>query len=134
MAKYGSNSFDISFGGTSMKAHVQTINQFDVEALTEDSQAFGDIWGAVLPTGTKRASDVEIGGLYDDAAGGPSAVLLAALPAGPATAASAIILTWGGAKTSSFNAFMVKFGRQATRNGVTRYTATLRPTGAVSEA
>ncbi len=134
MSKYGAKDFSISFGGTNITPHVDTINGFDVEALTVDGKPLGTAWPTPVPTGDKQASDVEIGGLYDDAAGGPSAVLLAALPTGPSTAASAVVLTWGGAKTSSFNAFCVKFTRQATKNQVTRYTATIRPTGTVTEA
>jgi hypothetical protein len=136
MAKYGASAFVMSFGGTDITAHIQSINAFDIEAITEDSKSFGDTWGEVLPTGDKQASDVEIEGFYDDAAGGPVAVLQAALAAisGPATAASAVVLTWGGGKTSSFNAFCVKFSRIAQRNQITRYRATVRPTGAVTEA
>ncbi len=134
MAKYGPTDFALSFGGTAMTAHIDTINGFDVEAVTVDSKTFGDAWREVLPTGDKQASDVEVEGLYDDAAGGPSLVFLAALPAGPATAASAVVMTWGGAKTSSYNAFMVKFTRVASRNQITRYKATIRVTGAVTEA
>ncbi len=134
MAKYGSNVFALSFGGNVMTAHIQSINGFDVEANTQDSQPFGDVWAKVLPTGTKKAADLVVGGLYDDAAGGPSAVFLAAMPTGPATAASAVVLTWGAAKTSSFDAYCVKFARKVTRNGITEYEATIRPTGTVSEA
>lgn len=134
MAKYGGKDFSILFGGTNITAHVQEINSFDVESLTEDGKSFGDIWPEPTPTGDKQASDVEIGGFYDDAAGGPSAVLLAALPTGPSSATSAVVLTWGGAKTSSFSAYCTKFGRKATRNGITRYTATIKPNGAVTEA
>lgn len=134
MAKYGSINFGFSFGGTDMTAHIQSVNGFDVESVTEDSQSFGDTWPEVLPTGNKRASDVEVEGLFDDAAGGPSAIFLAALPTAPSTAPSAVVMTWGGTKTSSYNAFCVKFTRIATRNQITRYRATIRPTGAVTEA
>jgi hypothetical protein len=136
MAKYGASSYTISFGGTNITAHVMSVNGFDVEAITEDSKSFGDSWAEVLPTGDKQASDRELQGFYDDAAGGPSAVLLAALTAltGPGVAASAVVETWGGAKTSSYNAFCVKFTRGVTKNAITKYTATLRITGAVTEA
>lgn len=134
MSKYGSHNFALSWAGTDMTAHIQSINGFDVEAPTEDAKPFGVQWDAVLPTGQKKASDIEVEGLYDDAAGGPSAVFLAALPSGPTTAPSAVVLTWGGSKTSSFNAYLVKFTRIATRNAITRYRATIRPTGTVTEA
>ena len=134
MAKYGTSDFILSFGGTAMTAHTQSVNGFDVESNMEDSQSFGVSWAATLATGTKKASDLEVEGFYDDAAGGPSAVYLAALPTGPATATSAVIITWGSTKTSSFAAYCVKFSRMATRNQITRYKATIRPSGAVTEA
>ena len=134
MAKYGAKDYSMTFGGTNMTAHIQSVNGFDVESIMEDSKSLGDTWAESLATGDMQASDREFEGMYDDAAGGPSAVFLAALPTGPSTAASAVVETWGGTKTSSYNAFCVKFSRQVTKNNITRYKATVRPTGAVTEA
>ena len=136
MAKYSGANFAFSFGGTAMAAHIQSFAGFDVENILEDSKTFGDTWAEVLATGDKQASDVEAEGFYDDAAGGPSAVFLAAYTAttGPASAATACIITWGSTKTSSFNAYVAKFTRIAARNTITRYKVNLKVTGAVTEA
>jgi hypothetical protein len=136
MAMYSGKDFAFSFGGTQMKAHIQSFGSFDVENILEDSKAFGDFWAEVLPTGDKQASDIDIDGMYDDAAGGPNAVFGAAFAAttGPSSSATACIITWGSTKTSSFSAYVKKWGRTATRNQITRYKATLTVTGAVTEA
>ncbi len=135
MAKHGSNSFAFSFGGTNMTAHIQSINSFDVESIMEDSKSLGDAWAEVLATGAQQVSSpVEVEGLYDDAAGGPDAVFRAARPTGPSSSSSEVIITWGGSKTSTFQAFCTKFSRMVTKNNITRYKATITPTGAVTEA
>lgn len=134
MAKYAGSNFSLTFNAQNMTAHILSINGVDVESIMDDGKPFGVAWPVPVPTGDKQASDVEVEGMYDDAAGGPSAVFLAALPTAPSTAAVALSITWGGAKVTSGNAFCVKFSRMVVRNQVTRYRATLRWTGTVSEA
>ncbi len=134
MAKYGGKDFALSFAGQNMTAHIQTINGFDVEALTVDGKPFGQATPKPIPTGDLQYSDVEVGGLYDDTAvTGPDAVFRGNLPTGPATASSALVMTWGGTKTTTTQAFCVKFTRKATKNQITEFSATLRITGALTE-
>lgn len=135
MAKYGGKDFALSFGGTAMTAHILTVNSFDVEAVTIDGKPLGSAYPKPTPTGDLAYSDVEVEGLYDDTAvSGPDAVFRAAMPTGPASASSALILTWGGTKTSTGQAFCTKFTRQASKNEITRFRATLKWTGQVTEA
>lgn len=134
MAKYGANSFSMSFAASNITAHVQSINSVEVESILEDSKPINGVWAESLASGAQQMSDVEIEGLYDDAAGGPDAVLRAARPTGPASSPGATVLTWGGSKTTSFNAFVQKFARTVTKNQITRYKVTLKPTGTVTEA
>jgi hypothetical protein len=134
MAKYGSNSFVISVATKDMTQYVQSINGFEVEGLTADSQTLGDIWAEVLPTGTKRASDVVLRGFYDDTATDGVKAVLGTVASTPGATPVAVVLTWGSTNTSSFNAFIVKFTRIATKNSITDYESTLRVTGAVTEA
>lgn len=134
MAKYGSDDLSISVddsGGTpvDLTQYVQTINGLDIEALTEESHSFGDAWVEHLFTGIKRGNDLTIGGFYDDTAStGPDAVLI-----GIGTTRT-VTITWGGAKTSSFEAIIINYRRNPVRNELTKYEAVLRPTGAVTEA
>ena len=129
MTKYSSKDLDLSVGGQSMKAHILDDVTLLVEAKTEEATAFGSEWESHVSTGIKRADPITVGGYYDDTATtGPDAkfnVLGTTLT---------IIITWGGSKTSSFSAIAQKYQRVGTSGGMTRYVATLLPTGEVTEA
>ena len=130
MAKYGQNDFMISVGGTDMSSHVDTINGADIEALVQQTDGFGDTWMEQLYVGVRRMDPVVCEGFYDDVANGPSDVF-----SGSAIGSIvAVILTWGGAKTTSFNAVISSWGRNPGRGELHRFTATLTPTGVVVEA
>ncbi|HXO85230.1 MAG TPA: hypothetical protein VN803_06870 [Gemmatimonadales bacterium] len=135
MAKYGGKDFALSFAAQVMTAHILSINGFDVEAVTIDGKPFGTAYPKPIPTGDVNYSDIEVSGLYDDTATtGPDAVFRGNMPTGPASAASALVLTWGGAKTSTGTAFCVKYTRKVTKNQITEFTATLRISGQMTEA
>jgi hypothetical protein len=134
VAKYGSPSVVVSFGGTAITQHVQEINGVDIESLMEESHSFGDTWFESLATGMKKGSDVVLSGLYDDTATtGPDA-LFVTTAAGPSTAGTALVITYGGSKTTTYSVFIVKYSRMLSRGKLHRYSVTLRPTGAITEA
>lgn len=129
MAKYSSKDLELTAGGTPMKAHILDDLTIGVEINLEESTAFGDTWAAFLSTGVQRAAPFTVGGIYDDTATtGPNAKFNT-----PGTTI-AIVTTWGGTKTSTFNAIVQKYERLAKIGAMTRYIATLQPTGAVTEA
>lgn len=129
MAKYGSDDLEITVAGTSIKNYVDTLNGVDIEAMLQESHAFGDSWVEQLFSGVKRASPLVVAGFYDDTATtGPDALLNAI------GTTVAIVITWGGTKTSSFSAIIKMYKRMPNRGESTRYEATLEPTGAVTEA
>lgn len=135
MAKYGGKDFALSFAGQNMTAHILSVNGFDVEAVMVDAKPMGSAYPKPLATGDVNYSDIEVSGLYDDTATtGPDVVFRGNMPTGPATAAQALVLTWGGAKTSTGTAHCVKYTRKATKNQITEYTATLRISGQMVEA
>ena len=73
--------------------------------------------------------DIELTGFYDDTATtGPDAVFNA--PGETRT----LKITWGGTKTSSVETIIAGYQRQAAVKESTKYTVTLKPTGAVTEA
>lgn len=131
MAKYGQSDFIISVGGTNMSQHVDTLNGADIEAMLQQSDTFGDSWVEQLYTGIRRMEPIVVEGFYDDTATtGPDAKF-----GGAALGTTvAVVLTWGGAKTSSFNAVISRYARTPGRGELSRYAATLTPTGAVTEA
>lgn len=129
MAKYGSNSILITVGGTEMKPYVDTINEVSVEALLQESTAFGDTWAAHLYTGIRQMAPLTLEGYYDDTATtGPDAKF------NTLGTTVAVVITYGGTKTSSFSAIVQKYTRKSVRKELTRYVVTLQPTGAVTEA
>lgn len=129
MAKYSSKDLDLSVGAQSMKAHIQDELTLAVEVMTEEAAAFGDAWEKHISTGIKRADEITVGGFYDDTVTtGPDAkfnVLGTELT---------IVITWGGTKTSTFTAIAQKYERMAQVGQMTRYVATLLPTGEIQEA
>lgn len=129
MAKYSSKDLDLSVGGTSMKAHILDDVTLSVEIGTEESTAFGDTWQQNISTGIKKAAPITVGGYYDDTATTGPDVKFNTLGT-----TIAIIITWGGSKTSTFSEIVQKYDRLGKVNGMTRYVATLLPTGTITEA
>lgn len=131
MAKYGSNALSLTIGGTEIKAYLRENVELEVEGASEDSTAFGDTWFKELTATLKRGLPFTVRGMYDDtAATGPDAKL------GVATIGTevAVVITWGGAKTSTFQALIKKYKRLASIGKLTAFESTLIPTGTVGEA
>ena len=68
MAKYGSNSLIVAVDNSSgtpvtMTNYVTSINAVSVEALLQETTAFGDAWQEQLSTGMRRAEPIVLGGL-----------------------------------------------------------------------
>ena len=129
MAQYGPDDFAITLGGNTFEEYVDTIDGLTIEAILEDSNTFGDTWTEQLYSGLRRGQPLTIGGFYDDAANSVSPKFNA-----NEGTTIAIVITWGGSRTSTFNAVLQSWTRTAVREGSTRYTATLIPTGAITEA
>jgi hypothetical protein len=114
--------------------HVLSINDVDVESITEETHAFGDSWEEHTPVGIARMPAIELSGLYDDTATtGPDALFAGRAPETTVAVTRTLTVTWGGTKTTSVETFLASYKRSADRNGLTKYTARLQPTGAVSE-
>lgn len=135
MANYGPTNFIISYDSADITQYVMTINDVTVEQAIEEVHALGDSWEEWLVVGVGKMGAIEIGGIYDDVAGGPNAKFAGRVGTEtPATAAKTLVITWGGAKTTTVSTHLVSYTRKADRNGLTKWTAKLQPTGAVVEA
>ena len=135
MAKYGPANFTITYGGTDITQYVMTINDYTVEQALEEVHALGVAWESWLVVGVGKVGAIEIGGIYDDVAGGPDAKFVGRVGVEtPATASIPLVVTWGSAKTSTVQTHLISYTRKADRNGLTKWTAKLQPTGAVTEA
>ena len=141
MSKYGSNSIIVAVDNSSgtpvtMTNYITTINAVSVEAVLNETTAFGDAWAEQLSTGMRRAEPIVLGGLYDDTSTtGPDAIFND-VASGPSDTGSTrtITITWGGSKTTSCEAIITNYTRTATRGELTAYEVTLTPTGTVTEA
>ena len=129
MAKYGSSSFVVSVGGTNMSNYIDMCNGLDIEANLQESHAYGDSWIEQLYSGVRKHSPVTMSGFYDDTASTGPDVIFNTLGT-----TVAVILTYGGTKTSSFSAIVQKYKRTPARGESTRFEVTLVPSGAVTEA
>lgn len=134
MANYGSNSVVVTFGGTNMTQHTQKINGIKISSILEQSTSFGDAWMESLATGMKKGEPVVLEGLYDDTATtGPDAKY-SVTASGPGTTPTALVITYGGSKTTSYNVLIQDYERQLVVGSLHRYKVTLVPTGQISEA
>ena len=141
MSYFGSNSIVVAVDNSSgtpvtMTNYVTSINAISVEALLQESTAFGDAWVEQLSTGMRRMEPIVLGGLFENTAStGPDAVFND-VASGPADTGSTrtVTITWGGSNTTAVEAIITSYTRTATRGELTAYEVTLTPTGAVTEA
>ena len=139
MAKYGPASIVVEYDNSgdslvNITQHVMEINGTAVEQILEEVHTFGDSWEEHLPVGIGRMTPVELSGLYDDTATtGPDALFANRVPENPASSTRGLKITWGSTKTTLVETYLIAYERTADRNALTRWTARLQPTGAVTE-
>jgi hypothetical protein len=139
VAKYGSNSVTINVdnsGGTpvDMTQHTLDINDVEIESILEESHAFGDSWFESLATGVRRMAPIVMGGLYDDtSSSGPNA-MYATTASGPSETLRTWQCVYGSTKSTSVETLIAKYGRKLGRAALHKYSVTLQPSGAVTEA
>lgn len=136
MAKYSSADVVVKVDGSdggalvNITQYVDSINGVKINRPTQDSHTFGDAWVEKLLTGIRSADDLTLEGFYDDTATtGPDAIFNPATH----TQTRTVEITWGGTKTTTFEAWIVSYERKPTRGELTRFSVTLQPTGAVTD-
>lgn len=139
MANYGPSSIIVQVDDSAgvlrvMTPYILSINDISIEAVMEETQSFGDAWRESLAVGVRFMGDIVLGGLFDDAAStGPDAIFIG-VATGPTVATRTFSIAYGGTKTTSVETLIQKYVRKPDRNALTKFEATLRPTGAVTEA
>lgn len=140
MANYGPADLTIEYDNAAgtlvdITAHVLSVNDVDVENITEEVRPFGASWDVHKAIGVGRMPVVEIGGVFDDtAATSPDALLANRVPEGPAASTRSLKFSWGGSKTTTVETVLLAYRRSVDKNGLTRWMARLQPTGSVTEA
>ncbi|KKL83225.1 hypothetical protein LCGC14_1976880 [marine sediment metagenome] len=133
MAKYGSDDLKVEVDNASdtlvdLSQYVDEIDGVDIEALIQESHAFGDAWVEQLYSGVNRVAPITLAGFYDDTVTvGPNAILNAL------GATRTLKITWGSTKTTSVECVITNYRRLPVRNESTRFSCTLTPTAAVTE-
>lgn len=112
------------------------VGDFAVSQGLEEKHSFGDSWEESLPFGVGKVDDFDMTFLYDDTANGPVALFLITAPDTPASITRTLKVQWkttGGTKSSQVETLRLNCKTKADRNGLTKMTATVRPTGATTE-
>ena len=138
--KYGSASVTVSLedgpGGTAraITNHVLEIDGIEIESAMELSQAMGDSWEESTPSGMKKGADINLTGNWDTTATTGPHVVLKDVDDSPQDDGREMIIAFGDSKTCTFDVRLVKYKVLATVGKLTRFTALLRPTGAMTWA
>jgi len=141
MAKYGSPSvvitLDDSAGGSAraVTGFVLEMGGVKVTANTEPSTAFGDSWEENLPTSIRKTEELTLAGFLDDAATtGPHAVMGTPDIDPNAAAARDLVVDFGGGGGTNtiltVPVLLTAYEVTGSVNGLSRFVATLLPTGA----
>lgn len=130
MSLFSSPDLQLWYDGDEMTPFVQTINGINVKQAMTDGMSFGEIWNAMIPTGTLSMDDIVIGGLYDDDAAGPQAKWdVATLVLTPNDAPHILVIQLGGVgspgKSYTIPVQPSAFNLKFERNKVHEYSATL---------
>ena len=137
MAKYGSDEVKIEVdndGGTAqdMSEYIDEVNEISIEALTQESTAFGDEWMKHLATGIKQGNPITFEGFFDDTATtGPDAVF------NSVGDEHEIEVTYDGdtgSATNKFDAIVIEYALIPTAGELIRYRVEFQPTGTMNKA
>ena len=108
---------------------MDTPPSFDREAILEEITAAGDNDEAHAKVGLNKVNTLDLGGAFDDQAStGPDVIF------NSIGDTRTLKITWGSSKTSQVECIIKNYVRNAVRGELTKYTVTLQPTGAVTEA
>lgn len=139
MANYGSPNVKLTFSSASgttvthnLSNYIDTLNGFKINAMTQESHAFGDSWVENLYTGVKSADDITVGGFYDDvAASGPHALFGNTSDIG---AERNCEIDFGSSDIVAFKYIELSYQRTPNRGELTRWEMVMKVSGAVTTA
>jgi len=129
MAIYGPADADVSLAGSSVP-DVTVVGELDKMARTEETTPFGVAPETHAYVGVYGMGPITFEAPYSTTAGDLAPVGDAAGIGGTL----AVIITIGGSKTVSFSSIVTNIKRLIQRGALTKYSLTVQPTGAVTEA
>ena len=139
MGKFGSASVKISLTSASNTTTLHDISQYvdefngvEIEALLQNSHAFGDAWEESLHVGVSKINPLTLSGFYDDAAAtGPHALFGQTSQLGKKRT---VEVDFGASDIVASTVVISKYARSAKRGELTRYQVELQPSGAPTTA
>ena len=129
MAVYGPADADVSLAGSSVP-DVTVMGELDKVARMEETTPLGVAPEAHAYVGVYGMGPVTFEAPYSTTAGDLALVGDAAGIGGTL----AVVVTIGGSKTVSFSSIVTNIKRLVQRGSLTKYSLTVQPTGAISEA
>lgn len=127
-----------------MSQYITEFNGINIEAMLQESHAFGDAWVERLFAGVKQIGDITLKGFYDDTATtGPNAIFNDVGNTGTsAPGTRELKITWdlanngigSGAKTTLVNTIIKSYARVPSRGALTMFEVVLAVTGSPTEA
>jgi hypothetical protein len=140
MSKYGSPSVSITLdnaGGTPvvLSNFVLEMGGVKITANTEPSTAFGDSWEENLPTAIRKVEELTLTGFLDDVASGPHETMKDPDSDPNGTTRTLAVDFGGGGGTNTIltvECLLTAYEVTGAVNALTRFTATLLPTGSAA--
>lgn len=134
--KYGAGSVTVTYDdapagtGRVVTNHILEMGGIKITSALESSHAFGDLWEESLPSGLAKLEDITLGGFWDTTATtGPHVVFLAP-DDGPQDGTRTLVVVFGDGKTMTVETYLMSYEVIGNNGALTKFSATLRPTGA----
>jgi hypothetical protein len=117
--------------GRTMTSLTMTMGGAKIVVENESSDTFGEAWKQFKPTGIQSSPDIPISGMFETTATtGAHAVLTpGANDIDPNAAGRTLVIVFGDSKTFTVEVLLADYEVVAEFNKLTRFNATLRPTG-----
>ena len=132
--KHGSSEITITLddsGGTprAVTNYIMTMSAAELEALIQQSNAFGDAFEEYLPTGVQKVSPFDLTGFHDDTATTGPHVVMIAPDATPTTSTRTLTIVFGNSKQFSGECFITKYSVLGKNGALTEFACHIQPTG-----
>jgi hypothetical protein len=135
--KHGSSEVIITLddaGGTprTITNFVLTVGALKITSNMQKSDAFGDAWEEMLPTGKQKVDPIKLTGFFDDTPTTGPHVVMGAPDASPQSATRTLAVVVGNAKTFTVECFLSAYSVLPKNGALTEFEADLQPSGAAA--
>jgi hypothetical protein len=134
--KHGSSEITVSYddaGGTprTVTSFILTMGSVKLSSDMQASTAFGDAIDKMLPTGTQKIDQIELGGFFDDTPTTGPHVVFGAPDSSPQAATRTLAIVFGNSKTWTSEGFLVSYEVIGKAGNLTEFKAVLQQNSGV---